>query len=98
MLRRRGLHVGPLCRFLGRPLIRLSPGSKIELGEACVIVSSSRHTALGLNHPTVIRTITSTAEVLIGDHVGISGATICSAATIRIGDGVLIGANALIID
>jgi acetyltransferase-like isoleucine patch superfamily enzyme len=51
-----------------------------------------------VNHPVVLRTLTSEAKILIGERVGISGGSVCSAKEILIGNGCLIGADVLIAD
>lgn len=85
-------------RFFGLPVISRVPGSTIEIGEACVICSDSRYTALGVSHPVVLRTIAPGALIRIGANTGISGASICAAACVTIGADCLIGADTIIAD
>lgn len=85
-------------RFYGCPLISSSTDFSIEIGENCVICSSSRMTALGVNHPVILRTLTPGAKIVIGKNVGISGATICASSYIEIGDECLLGANVIVLD
>lgn len=63
-----------------------------------MLISVSFATALGVNHPIVLRTLSREAEIEIGSHVGISGGSICAARSIVIGDGTMIGANVTITD
>ena len=51
-----------------------------------------------MNHPVVLRTLTSEAKILIGERVGISGGSFCSAKEIQVGNDCLIGADVLIAD
>ena len=85
-------------KFIGTPLINIYPDSKISIGDRCVLCSDSRFTDLGINHRVVIRTLSSTAKITIGDDVGISGGSICALTEVKIGDRVLIGANVTICD
>lgn len=96
--RSQGVVVGNNVRFYGRPIIFLAPNSTIEIGEKCVICSAPEMTALGVNHPVVLRTIDTEASIHIGENTGISGATIVAAKHIRIGRECLIGANVTIVD
>lgn len=98
MLMFRGVSVGPGCVFYGLPIVDVCPGSKITLGARVVLCSDARYTALGVNHPVVLRTLTPSARLDIGDDCGISGASICAAEEVVIGRRVLIGANAMIFD
>ena len=93
-----GLTVGRGVRLFGMPIITLESNSIIEIGENCVICSVSAMTALGVNHPVVIRTINSGALISIGANTGMSGATIVAQKGIRIGRECLIGANVIIVD
>lgn len=85
-------------QFRGRPIIFQAPGSKIHVGDRTVIVSKSVYTALGLSSPTILRTLKSGAKIEIGSDVGISGAVICAATSVSIGDRCLLGSGAKIVD
>ncbi|MBJ7289900.1 acyltransferase [Williamsia sp.] len=51
-----------------------------------------------MTHPVVIRTLLAGAAIRIGNDVGLSGTSICSASSIIIGDRVLVGADVIICD
>jgi acetyltransferase-like isoleucine patch superfamily enzyme len=53
---------------------------------------------LGINHPTIICTWKRSAQIIIGNNVGVSGGSIVASKKIEIGDGTLIGVNTTIID
>jgi acetyltransferase-like isoleucine patch superfamily enzyme len=89
--------VGPV-ECLGLPVLRLSPDSKIILGAGVTLCSDSKHTALGVSHPVVLRTLLPGAIIFIGDDSGLSGTTICAAHSVRIGRRCLIGADVMIVD
>ena len=63
-----------------------------------MLISVSFATALGVNHPVVLRTLSREAEIEIGSHVGISGGSICATRSVVIGDKTMIGANVTITD
>ena len=94
----RGVQIGEGTRFHGRPLVELAEDSVLRLGAGVVLTSWSTHTALGVNHPVVIRTLRRGAVIEIGDDVGISGGSICAALSVSIGSGTMLGANVTILD
>lgn len=82
----------------GVPIVFNKKGATIEIGENVTINSSFLSNLVGLYSRTIIVIRTHGAEIKIGDHVGISGATIYARKNICIGDNTLIGGNAKIID
>jgi len=97
-LRAKGVEVGKGACFYGMPIISMAPNSHIRLGDRVVLCSDSRFTALGVNHPVVLRTLRPNAEIVIGNDSGISGGSICAASQIILGKECLIGANVTIAD
>jgi acetyltransferase-like isoleucine patch superfamily enzyme len=97
-MRRHGARVASTARLIGWPIVQMEERSKIVIGERVRLVSDSRRTALGVNHPVVLRTIVPVAELIIGDDVGISGGSICAAYRVEIGAGTMLGANVTIAD
>ena len=93
-----GVRVGLTPTLYGFPIISISSSSSIVIGDRSVLCSDSRFTALGINHPVVLRTMRPGAEIRIGHDVGMSGTTICAAQDVEIGDLTLIGANVTIVD
>jgi len=96
--RRRGIVLGDYISWLGKPIISFVKGSSMSIGNKSVFCSRSIQTALGVNHPVVIRTLTSEAVLSIGSKTRMSGTTICAATKIIIGDRCVIGANVTIVD
>jgi len=90
--------MGKNVRFVGLPIITMTRETSLAIGEGSLLCSSTRGNALGIDHPVVLRTWLPGARLSIGSDVGISGASICASLSIEIGDGCLIGANAVIID
>lgn len=93
-----GVQLGQRVTIYGRPIVTMAPDSRITIGDDVVICSSSRHTALGVTRPVVLRTLGTGAELHIGNDVGLSGTVICAATRVVIGDSTLIGANVTIVD
>ncbi len=98
LLRRKGLILHRKVEFFGMPVISIYPQSQIVIGHKVSLCSVSEFTALGVNHPVVLRSLRSGASIVIGDDTGISGASICAAISIKIGRQCLIGANVVISD
>jgi acetyltransferase-like isoleucine patch superfamily enzyme len=93
-----GCKVGRDNHFLGFPDISMMPNTSITFGNNGCYVSRNSATALGVNHPLIIRTLYCGAKIFLGDKVGISGGSICAALNITIGNGCLIGADVTICD
>lgn len=98
-LRRMGVRIGSDAVFYGDPIVSMEKGrGEITIGSKCVLCSVSEFTALGVNHPVVLRTLRPGAVIRIGDDTGMSGATICAAVSVVVGSNVLLGANVTIVD
>jgi len=82
----------------GLPVIFNSVGAKLNIGNNVTINSSFLSNLVGLYSRTIIVTRTPEAEILIGNNVGISGATIYARRSIVIGDNSMVGGNAKILD
>lgn len=97
-LLRAGAQLGPGVRLLGAPIVERHADSRLEIGAGAVLCSSSRWTALGVNHPVVLRTLRPGATLRIGAGTGISGGSFCAALSVEIGARCLIGADVLVAD
>lgn len=97
-LRRAGACVAKSARVIGAPVVQVELGSRLDIGARVRLISSSRRTALGVNHPVVLRTLTKDAHLVISDDSGMSGGSICAALRIEIGAGAMLGANVTITD
>jgi acetyltransferase-like isoleucine patch superfamily enzyme len=97
-LRALGVGLGRSVVLYGVPIVSLFPGSEIRIGSHVVLCSWSRYTALGVNHPTILRTLARGARLTIGDHVGVSGGAICAAESVTIGAYSMLGANVTVAD
>jgi len=91
-------HFTASTKIFGMPIISICKKSKVKIGENLVLISSSFFSEPGVNHPVIIRTLSSNAKLTIGDNVGISGGGICCADSITVGNNVMFGANAFATD
>lgn len=82
----------------GMPIIFNKKGAVIKIGNDVTVNSGFLSNLVGLYSRTIIITRASGAEIEIGNHVGISGATIYARKRISIGDDTLIGGNVKIFD
>lgn len=97
-LRRKGISISKRVNLMGWPIITIAHNSKITIAENVTLCSTSQYTALGVNHPVILRTSREKATINIGADTGISGGSICAAKSINIGKNCLIGANVTISD
>lgn len=94
-----GLRPDVSWRLHGLPWVRIGGiGSTIKIGRRFRAVSKISYNSFGIIQRVVIRTISHGAHIKIGDDVGVSGCTISAAESITIGNRVLIGSGAVIVD
>ncbi len=89
---------GKNLKLRGMPIIFNKSGATLEIGDDCIINSSFLSNLVGLYSRTIIVTRKAGAHIKIGNHVGISGATIYARDGIEIGDFTDIGGNVKILD
>lgn len=92
------LQLGEDISFRGIPIITCKKGSLIKIGSKARIVSKSRYTALGVSHPTILRTQKEAAKIEIGSVFRASGVSICADESVTIGENVVVGSGAIITD
>lgn len=93
-----GVQVGDGLRLVGRPEVRLTSGGHITLADDVALYSRGNSNPLQLSTPCVLRLLADNAVIHIGAHSALSGAVICAATSVKIGEHVLVGANAIISD
>ena len=93
-----GVKLGKRVEFAGFPIIRREPGSSITFGDHCRFNSSRNSVKGGLFRPCSFTTVDKDAEIVFGHNSGGTGITIAAAASIKIGNNVLIGAYCTIYD
>lgn len=82
----------------GMPVIFNKSGANLIIGDNVTVKSSFLSNLVGLYSRTIIVTRAPGAEIIIGNNVGISGATIYARTRIEIGENTCIGGNAKILD
>jgi acetyltransferase-like isoleucine patch superfamily enzyme len=93
-----GVALGRNSSFLGLPLFRRHPGSRIAIGAKCAFNSSPGSNLIGVNHRCMISTLNEGADITIGDDCGFSGVVIACAQKITLGKNVRCGSNTMIMD
>lgn len=82
----------------GMPVIFNKSGANLIIGDNVTVKSSFLSNLVGLYSRTIIVTRAPDAEIIIGNNVGISGATIYARSRIEIGENTCIGGNTKILD
>ncbi len=82
----------------GTPFIYNKKGATLQIGKNCTIKSSFLSNLVGLYSKSILVTRAPGAKLIIGNNVGISGATIYARKEILIGDNTCIGGNVKILD
>jgi acetyltransferase-like isoleucine patch superfamily enzyme len=93
-----GVQWGKRWRIFGLPRFQLHRGSTLRLGDGLQLRSWPSSNPLTPNHPVVFATRGASAVIRIGTDCGFTGVTLVAADRIEIGDRVLVGANATIVD
>jgi acetyltransferase-like isoleucine patch superfamily enzyme len=94
----RGVRLLGAVQFVGRPIITVFPDSLVELGSGVRLNSARRANPLGCFQPCVLRTLRPSAQLRLGDRVGLSSAAVCAALQVEIGEGTLLGAGTMVMD
>lgn len=89
---------GSGLQLKGCPVIFNKRGATMTIGNNVTIKSSLLSNLVGLYSRTIIITRTPESKIVIGDNVGISGATIYARSSITIGENTMIGGNTKILD
>jgi acetyltransferase-like isoleucine patch superfamily enzyme len=94
----KGIKLGKNSSFIGIPITYVYPGSKITLGNNLQVRTSPLSNFIGINRKSIIATHDADAQIVLGDHCGLSGVVIGAKESITIGNHVMVGANVLITD
>ena len=97
-LKIRGLQISSPVRLFGHPICSRYPGSSISLGSHVTLDSSPRANPLGGASPCVLRTVTPTARLTLGNRVGLSSSIVVAGNSIEIGEDTILGAGAIVLD
>ncbi len=98
LFRLSGVRFGRGLRLKGIPVAARVKDSSITIGEEVTIKSAFLSNLVGLYQRSVLVARAPGASIVIGDHVGISGATIYARTRIEIGACTQIGGNVKILD
>lgn len=90
--------LGNAVQVFGLPLLEVANWQNLRIGRGAWLISDSYFSQPGVNHPVMIRLMSPEARLTIGDDFGISGGGICVQTEVRIGHGVMMGANAFVAD
>ncbi len=83
----------------GLPFIRQGGiGSRIVIGGNFTAISRLKDNSIGVSHRVIVRTVADGARIEIGNQVGMSGCVVCATKSIKIGNRVLVGSGAVIVD
>jgi acetyltransferase-like isoleucine patch superfamily enzyme len=93
-----GVAWGRNWKIFGRPILQRHRDSRITMGDGLTLRSWPRSNPLAPTAPVVLSTRRADAAIEIGDHCGFTGTTLVAATRIAIGDRVLVGGNASIVD
>lgn len=94
----RGVQFQENLRAYDLPIISRHKSSRITLGRHVVLNSDPRVNLAGILRKVTLVTMAPNSEIVIGDHTGLSGAVVCAARSVRIGNYVNIGINTVIYD
>lgn len=93
-----GVKVGKGCRFGGFPIVRMTEGSEIRIGDGVLINSRVYGNAATMTHRTVMTTSRKGAVIDLGAEVGLSGVSIAASTEVEIGSRSLIGSGTVMWD
>lgn len=82
----------------GWPVMSCVRGAQVHVGPRLTLVSHSVFSEPGVGHACVIRALCTGATIEIGADVGMSGASVCCAESIVIGNRVMLGADSVVTD
>jgi len=93
-----GVRVGAHLRMYSLPICRRHPQAQMSIGNDVKIINKTRENLAGIAHRTILVANKPGARLLVGNHVGISGAVIFCSREIVVEDHVNIGAGVRIYD
>lgn len=98
VLRCKGVQVHPTALITSMPYVKMAPNSTIIIGENVTIHSSPRMNPIIGRVTTAICTMSEGANIELQRDSGISGVCICAAREIILGEGSIVGGDAMIYD
>lgn len=96
--RLQGVALGRHVKIVGRLRIKRAGGARILIGDGvCLYSHPVANPVIGRSHST-LHAMAPGAIIELGREVGCSSVCICAAKEVRIGEGTIIGAEAMILD
>ena len=93
-----GVKVGKGVKLIGTLRLKRAPGARIEIGD-CVCIYSHPVANEVIGRPcSTLWAMAPGALLKLDKDVGCSAVCICAASEIRIGEGTIIGADAMVLD
>jgi acetyltransferase-like isoleucine patch superfamily enzyme len=93
-----GIPWGRNWKIYGFPILQITRGSQIKIGDNLELRSSAWSNPLAPFHPVVLSTRSPKAKLIIGTDFKMTGGTIVAEKEVTIGNNVTVGANSDIID
>jgi hypothetical protein len=93
-----GATVAPDVTFSTLPYVRVFPGSTIKFGPGVIVHSDPRHNPIIGRRLCSIMTLAPAAFINLSKGVGASGVCLAAADFIDIGEGTILGADAMVLD
>ena len=84
--------------FSTLPYVRIFPGSTLTFGPGVIVHSDPRHNPIIGRRLCSITTLAPGARITLGTNVGVSGVCLAAASFIDVGEGTILGADAMILD
>lgn len=85
-------------QYFGYSTFYKTSGSVITIGKDCIFNSLPSWNLIGIQRRCIVATLTSSANIIIGNNCGFSGVTIGAFDSITIGDECIVGANVTVTD
>jgi acetyltransferase-like isoleucine patch superfamily enzyme len=92
-----GVTIGKNVEIVGRPYFRLARGGTIRIGDGVKLFGAKTVNPL-ISSRTSLWAIAPDALLELGPGVGCSGACLCAAKELVIGEGTILGADCLVMD
>jgi len=93
-----GAKVARDVTFSTLPYVRVFPDSTLTFGPGVIVHSDPRHNPIIGRRICSFTTLAPGARITLGTNVGVSGVCLAAAAFIDVGEGTILGADAMVLD
>ena len=98
-LKKNGVETQPgFVTLIGKPIIHKYPNSTIKIDSGVTLISNSKGNVAGVSHPVILATMKENAIIHLRKDCGLSGATLCAATKIELGEYAGLGVNVCVYD